>query len=155
MLSLQLRLRCSNIVQSERKGILWFVKFGASAQMINMDKYAPFSMVCPAKSKFNFHVVLDGNYNLTCRQTELVNYFFLKIFKALKAKCHKPANDGLKPVWKMVRVTELASVWSCVILSYIWGKVCYFALLSVRVSTDYVLVLLQQPAGSVGNQSKV
>jgi len=43
--------------------------------MINMDKYAPFSMVCPAKSKFNFHVVLDGNYKVTCRQTELVNIF--------------------------------------------------------------------------------
>ena len=27
-----------------------------------------------------------------------LNTFFLKIFKALKAKCHKPANDGLKPV---------------------------------------------------------
>ena len=59
MLSLQLRLRCSNIVQSERKGILWFVKFGASAQMINMDKYAPFSMVCQAKSKFNLNAVLE------------------------------------------------------------------------------------------------
>ena len=62
----------------------------------------PFSMVCPAKSKFIFHVVLDGNYKFTCRQTELVNYYFFKIkyFENILAKCHKPANDGLKPGMK-------------------------------------------------------
>ncbi len=65
--------RSSKIFQSERKGIFWFVMFGASAQIINMDKYAPFSMVSPAKSKFNFHVVPDGSYKVTCRQTELLN----------------------------------------------------------------------------------
>ena len=68
-----LRLRCSNIVQNERKGILWFVKFDASPQMIKMDEYAPFSMVCSAKSKLSFHAVLGGNYKVSWRQTEMVN----------------------------------------------------------------------------------
>jgi hypothetical protein len=57
----------------------------------------PFSMVCPAKSKFNFHVVLDGNYKLTCRQTELVNYFFFKIkyFENILAKCRHQNQKNL------------------------------------------------------------
>ena len=53
-----------------------------------------------AKSKFNFHVVLDGNYKvITCRQTELVNYLIRKYLE-LKLISHKPGYDGLKPVWK-------------------------------------------------------
>jgi hypothetical protein len=72
----------------------------------------PFSMVCPAKSKFNFHVVLDGNYKLTCRQTELVNYFFFKIkyFENILARCHKPANDAVAAKGMFFRVRKQKKV---------------------------------------------
>ena len=32
---------------------------------------------------------------------------------------------------------ELTSLWSCIILSSTWRKACYFAILRVRMSTDY------------------